>query len=215
MEDHLGAGDVGRHVDEDGAGASGRGDVERLAHGGGQVIGGLQQEAVLDDGHRDAHDVGFLERVGADDGALHLAGDHDHGHAVHIGGGDGGDDVRGARPARHEADAGSPGHARVAVGHMGRALLVAREDVTDGRIVERVVDFDDGAAGIPEDHVDALGLEGSDDGARAGHLLPLVRGRGPGSERRAGDGGAFELELFGQIHHARYAPLSALVTSFA
>ncbi len=46
-------------------------------------------------------------------------------HAVHIGGGDGGDDVRGARPARHEADAGAPGHARVAVGHVGRALLAA------------------------------------------------------------------------------------------
>ena len=35
----------------------------------GKVVGRLQKEAVLHHGHGDAHDVGFLERVSADDSA--------------------------------------------------------------------------------------------------------------------------------------------------
>ena len=55
---------------------------EGLADGAGELVGGLQQIGVLDHGHRDAHDVGLLERVGADDPPAHLAGDDDEGHGV-------------------------------------------------------------------------------------------------------------------------------------
>lgn len=72
MEDHLGAGEVARDVDEHGAGAPGGGDVEGLAERAGEVVGRLQQEAVLDHGHGDAHDVGLLEAVRADDAARDL-----------------------------------------------------------------------------------------------------------------------------------------------
>ena len=43
------------------------------------------QEVVLGDGHRDARDVGFLERVGADEAATDLAGDRNHGNRIHLG----------------------------------------------------------------------------------------------------------------------------------
>src|SRR5437588_9664052 len=55
---------------------------------------------------------------------------------------------------------------------MRGALLVAHEDVADGILMEyRVVDRQDGAAGIAEDHVDALILQGFDDHFGTAHLL--------------------------------------------
>ena len=55
----------------------------------------------------------------------------------------------------HHADLA--GGARVAVGHVRRALLVADEDVMELRILgERVVGGKDGAAGIPEHQVGTL-----------------------------------------------------------
>ena len=60
LEHHGLAGHVARDVDEHGTGAPRDGDVEGLADGAGELVGGLQQVGVLDHGHRDAHDVGFL-----------------------------------------------------------------------------------------------------------------------------------------------------------
>ena len=57
----------------------------------------LHQVVVLGDRHRDAGDVGFLEGVGADQRRGHLAGDRDDGDGVHLGVGDRGDQVGGAR----------------------------------------------------------------------------------------------------------------------
>ena len=54
--------------------------------------------------------------------------------------------------------------ARVAVGHVRRALLVADEDVADGEFAQRVVDGQNRAAGIAEDLAHAFAFErGPDD----------------------------------------------------
>ena len=53
--------------------------------------------------------------------------------------------------------------ARVALGGVHRAALLADQDVADGVLVEqRVVDRQYGAAGIPENHLHALLLEGAE-----------------------------------------------------
>ena len=171
---------------------------------------------MLDDGHGDAHDVGLLEGVRADDAARDLARDDDHGHGVHVGGGDAGDGVGGAGARRHEDHADLARGARVAVGHVRGALLVAGEDVMDLLgVVERVVDLDGLAAGVAEDGVHALGLEAGDDGLRPGHGLALVLGVAARAERAPLDGALAPGDLLLGGDHDRYAPLSALVTSFA
>ena len=57
--------DVLGDVDEHRAGTAGRGDVERLADGLGDVLGRGHEEVVLGDPHGDAGDVRLLEGVGA------------------------------------------------------------------------------------------------------------------------------------------------------
>ena len=54
---------------------------------------------------------------------------------------------------------GLPGRAGVAVGHVGRALLVAHEDQLDLRVDQGVEDRDRGAAREPEDQLDPLALQ--------------------------------------------------------
>ena len=216
MEDHLGAGQVARDVDEHGAGAAGGGDVEGLAERAGEVVGGLQQEAVLDHGHSDAHDVGLLEAVRADDAARDLAGDDHHGDGVHVGRGDAGHRVGGSGAGGHEDHAHLAGGAGVAVGHVRGALLVAGQHVVDLlAVVEGVVDLDGLTAGVAKDGVHALRLEGGDDGLGARHGLALVRGVASRAKRLALDGQLAHGHLLLERRHERYAPLSALVTSFA
>jgi hypothetical protein len=43
--------------------------------------------------------------------------------------------VRGARPARHEADAGTPGQLAVRLGHVGGRAFVLGDDQVDRRLV--------------------------------------------------------------------------------
>ena len=151
--------------------------MERLAEGCRELVGRLQKERVLDNRHRDADDVGFLERVGTDDAARHLAGDDDERYRVHVGRGDARDRVRGAGTGRDDDHAGTPRHARIAVRLMNRALLVASKDVRDLlAVVERVVDLDRLAAGITEHQIDALGLERGDNRLGAVHAQALLLG---------------------------------------
>ena len=120
------------------------------------IFGAVDEEVVLGDGQRDAGDVDFLKGVGAEHFAGDLAGDADDGNGVEHGGGDAGDEIGGAGAAGGDADADLARGARVAVGHVRGALLVAHEDVVDGKLAQRVVGGQDGAAGIAEDVGDAL-----------------------------------------------------------
>ncbi len=157
-------------VDQHRAGAAGERDLEGLAHGGRDVFGAGHQEVVLGDRQRDAGDVDLLKRVAAEDLGRHLAGDADDRDGVQHGGGDAGDEVRRAGAAGGHADADPARGARVAVGHVRGALLVAHENVVDGELAQRVVDGQDGAAGIAEDGGDALAGEGGPEDLGAGEL---------------------------------------------
>ena len=76
-------------------------------------------------------DVRFLERVRADRGPRHLPGDRDDRHRVHVGVGDRGDQVGGARTRGRHADPDLAGRLRVSLGGVAGALLVADQDVPD------------------------------------------------------------------------------------
>ena len=154
--------DVLRDVDEHGARAAGRRDVERLADRLRDVLRGRDEEVVLGDGHRDAGGVALLERVGADRRGRHLTGDHDHRDRIHHRVAQRRDDVGRRRAARHHRHARPTGGVGETLGHVPGALLVAHEDVADRRVEDRVVDGKDRAARQSEDDLDTLELEGLD-----------------------------------------------------
>ncbi len=166
-------------VDEDGAGAAGRGDLEGETDSGRDVFGAGDEEVVLGDGQGDAGDVDLLEGVGAEDFGGDLAGDGDEGNAVQHGCCEAGDEVGGAGAGGGHADAGAAGGAGVAIGHVGGALLVADEDVVDGgEFAEGVVDGEDGAAGVAEDGGGAFAGEGGPEDFGSGELGVLVSAHG-------------------------------------
>ena len=105
---------------------------------------------------RDADRVRFLERVGADQVRRDLAGDDDDRDRIHQRIGEPGDDVRRAGTGCDEHDARLARRPRIAFGGMRRAAFLADEDVADTLLLEqRVVDRQDGAAGIAEHDLDA------------------------------------------------------------
>ena len=186
---------------------------------------------MLHDGHGDAHDVGLLERVRADDAARHLACDDDERHRVHVGRRDARDRVRGPRAAGDDGHAHVARGARVAVRLVHGALFVTRQHVSDlGGIVQCVVDLDGLAAWIAEHEVDAFGLERGHDGLGAGHAPSLLRRLAAKAARRAlggrrrswlrhalsSLGGRLAVAAAGGraasglacVRHATYAPLS-------
>ena len=156
------------HVDR--ARAAGGGQVEGFRHHARQVVHVHDQVAVLGDGNGNAGDVGFLEGVGADGRPGHLAGDVDHAHRVHDVVGHAGDHVGGARPGGAGGHADLAGGPRVAVGGEAGGLLVPDQHVPDAVlvVVEGVVERQRGAAGHPEDDVDAGGEHGVADHLAAG-----------------------------------------------
>ena len=81
----------------------------------------------------------------------------------------GGDQVGRARARGRERDADPARGLRVALGRVAGALLVARLDVGQIGVVERVVGRQVGAAGDPEDVLDALGLQGLEKCIRRAH----------------------------------------------
>ena len=73
----------------------------------------------------------LLERIGADQLAADLAGDADDRRGIHHRGGDAGDHVGGAGTGCRDGHADAAARARIAVGHVRGALLVANQDVVD------------------------------------------------------------------------------------
>ena len=110
----------------------------------------------------------------ADQRAADLAGDADDRRRVHHRGGDAGDHVGRAGPGRRDRDADLAGRARVAVGHVRRALLVPHQDVADRVVEHRVVGRQNRAARIAEDDVDALAHEAFPENLRTGQSLVVM-----------------------------------------
>ena len=147
--------DIFGNVDDDRAGATRRGDVERLMNDAGQLAGVFHQIIMLGAVARDADRIRFLERVGADQLRGHLPRDDDHGDRIHQRVGDAGDGIGRARAGGDQHDAGLAGRTGIALRHVGRALFMADQHMLDrGMIVERVINGQHRAAGIAEHDLD-------------------------------------------------------------
>jgi hypothetical protein len=159
VDDHRTRPAVGRHVDG-------------LVQDARQVLDRLDQIVVLGAGPGDAGGVGLLEGVVADQVGRYLPGQADQRDRVHQRVGQAGHRVGGPRPGGHQDGADPAGRTRIALGRVDRALLVAHQDVAQRILLEqRIVDRQHRAAGIAEDHVDALVQQGADHHGRSGHLL--------------------------------------------
>ena len=163
-------------IHQDRTGAAGLGDQEGLAKHRGDILRAGDDVVVLGDGQGDAGDVDFLEGIGAEQLGGDLAGDADHGNRVHHGRGDAGDEIGGAGAGGGDGDADFAGGAGVSVGGMGRALLVAHQDVADRVFAQSVVDGQDGAAGIAKHFANTLAFEGGPDDLSAGEARGLAGG---------------------------------------
>ncbi|MNZ14166.1 hypothetical protein D3C78_310830 [compost metagenome] len=158
-----------RNIDHYRAGTAGLGDIEGLLDHLGDFRGMLDDEAVLHDRAGDTDHVGFLEGVGTDHVARHLAGQDHHRNGVHVGGGDAGDGVGRARAGSHQHHTGLAGGAGVAVGHVGSSLLMTDQDV--GHIVffeQGIVDMQEGTTRVPIDVLNAFVTQRADDHFSAG-----------------------------------------------
>ncbi|MCY1305567.1 hypothetical protein D9M70_553800 [compost metagenome] len=124
----------------------------------------LDDEAVLHDRTGNTDHVGFLEGIGADHVARHLAGQDHHRDGVHVGGGDAGNGVGRTRAGSHQHNTGFAGGAGVAVGHVGSSLLMTDQDV--GHIVffeQGIVDMQEGTTRVPIDVLNAFVTQRADD----------------------------------------------------
>ena len=133
----------------------------------------VHKEVVLGHGQRDAGDVHFLKRVGAEHLAGHVAGDADHRNGIEHCGGNAGDEIGCAGAAGGDCNAHLARGARIAVGHVRRALLVPHENVVNGKLAQRVVDRQNRSARIAEDRGHALAHQRGPDDFCAGE----ARGR--------------------------------------
>ena len=102
----------------------------------------------------------------------HLAGQTNDRHRIHQRIGQAGDRVGRAGTTRHEHDPDPPGGPCIALGGVDRTLLVPHQDVAQRVLLEqRVVDRQDGAAGIAEHDIDALIDQSLDDDIRSAQRL--------------------------------------------
>ena len=133
-------------------------NAEGRAHGIGQILYPAHREVVLGNGHRDALNVGFLKAVLAKARRGYVAGEGHHGHRVHIGCGNAGDQIGGTRAAGSQHHAGASGGAGIAVCRVSRALLVGGEHMGDAVriLVQLIVKVQHCAAGITKKGVHAL-----------------------------------------------------------
>ena len=106
--------------------------------------------------------------------ASRLRRDRDNRRMRPIGGGDRGDEIGDARSVLGDADAVAPGHARIAVGHMGGALLVNRRNESDAGGRKQIQRIHIGRADDAEDLGDALRDQRLDKGFAGGHARHRV-----------------------------------------
>ena len=159
LELDFGGEDVLRQVDENRPRPPRRRDEEGLLHHLGELLRVLHDVVVLRDRARDPRDVRLLEGVVSYDRCRDLPREGDHGDRIHVGRREPRDDVRRARAARDEDDAGLSRAARVAVGRVDGPLLVFRHDETDRLVPVKGIEEGD-------DHT-------SRDAEYGGHFLPV------------------------------------------
>ena len=154
-------------VDQHRARAARSGDAESIAQHRRHIFGAGDDVVVLGHRQRDAGDVHFLKGIGAQHFASHLAGDADQRNRVQHGGGNAGHHVGGAGAGGGNGHTDAAGGPRIAVGHVHRALLMAHQDVADGKFAQRIVGRQDRSAGIAENLAYSFAFERCPDNLRA------------------------------------------------
>ena len=164
--------DILRQIDDDRPGAAALRDVEGLVQYAGQLADVLDEIIVLCARPRDAGRVGFLKCVVADQVRRDLARQANDRHRVHQRVGEPGDCIGRAGTARYKDDPDTAGRAGIALGRVHGPLLMPHEDVAQRILLEkRIVDRQDGTAGIAEYDIDALVHQSLDDDLRSAQRL--------------------------------------------
>ena len=120
----------------------------------------------------DADRIGLLKPVGADHEGRNLTRQHHNRNRIHQRIDQTRHRIGRARPRGHQCDTHLAGGARIALGHMDRALFMAHQHVLDVVLLEDlVIDRQHRAAGIAKDHLHALIFQGLNHHSCAGHRL--------------------------------------------
>ena len=175
--------DIFRQINHHRAGATGFRDVKSFVHHARQVFGFLDQIIMLGRGAGDAGGIGFLEGIIADQMRRHLAGEADHRHGIHQRIQKPRHRIGGARAGGDQHHANLAGGTRIAFRRVDRRLFVAHQDVANGVLLENcVIDRQHRAAGVAENHLNAVILQRAqyDLGTRHGQGIRGGRGLGRG-----------------------------------
>ena len=140
-------------------------DIRQLVHIPDDIV-------ALGNRHGNAGDIHLLEGILSNEVFRHVAGDEHHGGAVHIGRGNSGHQVGAAGAGGGKAHANLAGGTGIAVGSMGRTLLMGRQDMPDLSfvVVKLVIDVQNCAAGVAKNGVHSLLQQAFHQNLRACHL---------------------------------------------
>jgi hypothetical protein len=159
---HRAGEDVHRHVEQNRARPAAGGGPERALGEAGEVLDPVHLPRPLDERAIDGRlvvvvvEVDLLMRVPAVHVGRNVTGDRDQRHRVERGRGHPGDRVHHARAHVHQQHARLSGGPGIAVGGVGRGLLVARDDEVDVAAPDRVQQSDVGVPAGAEDPVDPV-----------------------------------------------------------
>src|SRR5947199_10727731 len=127
--------DVFGDVDQDWARPTSESKFEGFVDSVSEVLDVAHQEIVLGNGLCHTNDIGLLESVAPDKRTRYLSSDGNDGGRVHVGGSEPSDQVGGAGTTGCYTYADLPSRASVAIGGMGRGLLVAHEHMAQSGVL--------------------------------------------------------------------------------
>ena len=125
LEFVFGVGQIFGNVHNHRTRSTASGNVKRLFNNGRDLFGASYHEAVLHNGTRYPHHVGLLKRVFTNKVTLYLPRQHHHGNRIHVSGGNTGNRIGRARARGDQHHARLAGSTGIAIGRMGRRLLVS------------------------------------------------------------------------------------------
>ena len=165
VDGQIGGEDVHRHVDEHRTWPASLRQMERALHDARQILHAVDAVHALAKRPVDLELVGVLMEIDLLVGVAavvvrrDIAGNHHHRDRIERRVGDAGARVGQSRTEVRQQHAGPARRARVAVGGMGRDLLVARRHEPDAALPERVEQRDDRVTAQAENHLDAEAFE--------------------------------------------------------
>ena len=125
-------------------------------------------------GTGDPGNVHFLEGVIADQVRGNLPGDDHHGNRIHVGGGDAGHGVGGARPGGDQANPGASAGPGISVRGVHGALFVTDQDMPNVGFYQFIIDIDDGAARKTKNGIHALFFQYGHQNLGSGHFHGFI-----------------------------------------